>query len=851
LYLQNVESFFDIQWNDQLTYGDIYHRNEVEWSHYNFEEASTRMWFQHFDDYEKEARQLVEKNLPIPAYDFVMKASHAFNMLDARGVISVTERTGYIQRIRDLACEVAREYLESRKELEHPLMDRFSTGKRDDIHLTHPELTLNEALLQATSKQKEDYLLEIGSEELPATFVPAGCHNLEKSMVKLLEKEGIQYEGVETYGTPRRLAVYVKGLQMATPTTEEERRGPPVNQAFDDSGLPAAAAQGFFRSINKDPLTLNEIRDGQDSDVSIVNKKGTDYLCANVVNKGRPVADILSEKVPDLILNLDFPKKMRWGDLEISYARPLRWIVSLFGKHRVRFTVGDITADRESYGHSQLHPWSFALLKAQDYLPILRDHYVIADMKERRREIVRQLDELERSLGAAIIKRDAVIPQVLNLVEWPQCTVGTFDKAFLKAPKEVLISEMVEHQKYFPVAREDGQLKNSFVITADNKPTEKIRHGNERALTPRLADGVSLYELDLSVSLEEFNEKLKHVTFQKELGSVYDKVMRIKKHAALLQKMLNISTPENTERAALFCKVDIPSKMVYEFPELQGVMGRYYALARDEAPEVAQAIDEHWMPRGEDAPLPATETGIIISLADKIDNLLGCFCVGLKPTSSSDPYALRRQALGMMRILIENRLHLPISKLIGACYDNFPEEIRTKNSDAVVEIEEFLVNRIKTVFQHYGVAKDEIDASLSSGFSDIYDTFCKVQALHRFRESGDKFPLLYEVYKRAKGQVDSFSDKAFSTKLLKENAEVALDQVLNRTELPFTEALKSHEYDQAYALIAEIQPAIADLFDQVKVLADDAALRDNRIALLQRVFSRFDMLLDFAKIKEK
>jgi glycyl-tRNA synthetase len=851
MYLLNVDSIFDLQWNEHVTYGDIYQRNEKEFSHYNFEEANVDMWLRHFNDFEKEAQHLINKSYPLPAYDFVMKASHAFNMLDARGVISVTERTGYITRIRNLAVGIAECYMASRHEQDHPLMGRFTDKKPKEHHLSPVRHKIDQELLTAKPQQREDYVLEIGSEELPHSFVTIGCRNLEKLFRNLLDREEIPYDSITMYGTPRRLTAYIHNLAMAKETKKTERRGPPINNAFDEAGTIKPAGNGFLRSINKSPISLQDLRAGKDSELSIQEVKGNEYLFATVTTPGRATADILAENLPELILNIDFPKKMRWSDLDITYARPLRWFVSLFGNHIVPFTIAHITAGRESFGHSQLHPWSFALVKAKDYVPILNDHNVMVDINERKKYINKQLDEIEVSVNGVIIERERVLNEVVNLLEWPRCVTGTFDSEYLKAPKEVLISEMVEHQKYFPIEKSDGTLKNLFVITSNTKPTGRIREGNQKALCPRLADGVSLYEIDLSISLEEFNEKLKHVTFQKELGSMYNKVLRLTKHAEIIQQQLGVSDPEKVHRAALFCKSDLASRMVFEFPELQGVMGRYFAKANGEDAEVAQAIDEHWMPRGDNAPLPQSPTGMILSLADKIDNLIGCFAAGLKPTSSSDPYALRRQTLGIIRILIQGKHRLPIREVLTACFENFPEEIRKKNPDAVNEILKFMINRIKTVFLNYGVSKDEIEASVTKDFSDIYDTYCKVQALHQFRQSDNKFPSLYEVYKRAKGQLQDKLPVSFTDTLLKENAETVLHHFLNDTQRSFDDAMDTHKYDEAYMMIASIQPTLALLFDEVKILADEEDIRNNRLALLQRVFTRFDRLLDFSKIQEK
>lgn len=844
MYLQKVNNFFDIMWNDKLTYGDIYKRNEVEWSHYNFDHASTDMWFRHFDDYEHEAQKLMKANLSLPAYDFVMKASHAFNVLDARGAISVTERTGYISRIRDLARQIAESYVQSREELKHPLLKHAVPAKEEA-----PLAPIPAELLQAKPEQKSDFLLEIGSEELPATFVPIGCQNLKRSLETLFQKEGLAYDDLKIYGTPRRLAAYVKGLALGKPAQEQEKRGPAINQAFDEQGNATQIGKGFFSSLKKEPLSLQQIRTSKDPEISVRPVKDAEYLFAKITQPGKATAALLADQLPALILNIEFPKKMRWGDLDITFARPLQWIIALLDQHVVPFKVGNIVSGNTSQGHRQLCPQPFKISHAKDYEAELKKHFVMPDLEKRKQEITRQLDELEKSLQANIIERDRVIPQVLNLVEWPQVTAATFNPNFLRIPSEVLISEMVEHQKYFPVANPDGTLKNSFVITANTNPSEQIKEGNQRVLSARLSDGVFLYEQDLKEPLEAFNEKLKHVTFQKALGSVYDKVERLVQHIKVLQDTLKISSPEKAQRAALLSKADLASKMVYEFPELQGTIGRYYALAAHEDPEVAVAIEEQWMPRGENAPLPESETGFLLSLAEKIDNLIGCFCVDLKPTSSSDPYALRRQVLGIIKMLIQRKQFLPLMPLFRKCFAHFPKQYTDKQETTLKEIEAFFINRIKTVFQDYGFLKDEIEASISHNFSDIYDAFCRVKSLHEFRKSSPHFPLLFEVYKRAKGQVENQQKYDFSASLLQEPAEKVLHEALSKSEEVFPMAIKHQEYGKAYSLLAQLQPALAGLFDNVKVLADDEKVRHNRIALLQIVFGRFAQLLDFSKIQ--
>jgi glycyl-tRNA synthetase len=847
LYLQKVKSIFDIQWNDHVTYGDIYLQNEIDWSHYNFEAAETEMWFRHFDDFEKEANKLIGLNLPIPAYDFVMKASHAFNILGARGVISVTERAGYIARIRDLSKAVAVSYLKSRETLKYPLSDKFK--KTETISSDSLLMHLAENLIQPNPELEEDFLLEIGCEELPATFVPIGCQNLKKDVEHLLDTEGISYKALKVYGTPRRLTLYIEKLKLGKAASKEEKKGPAISISFNEDGTPKTAAIGFLKSVHKANINLNSIREGLDPDLSIKEIKGVEYIYASLKIKPVATAKLLQDKLPSIIQNLEFPKRMRWGNSDILFARPIHSIVSLFGSSIIAFNVGNVISNNTSFGHRQLQPFNFTINHPQDYLTTLKEYFVMADMEERKNAINSQLDALEKTLHATIICRDKVIPQVLNLVEWPELTVATFDESFLKIPKEVLISEMVEHQKYFPVLNDDGKLVNKFVITANTHPTDQIREGNQKVLSARLSDGVFLYNQGLKEPLEKYNEKLKSVTFQKLLGTVFDKVERIQSHAKLLQKTLNISDLEKVTRAAILSKADLATEMVFEFPDLQGTIGKYYAEAGHENLEVATAIDEQWMPRGENGELPKTETGTILSLSDKLDNLIGCYIADLKPTSSSDPYALRRQTLGIIKILINGKYRVEIMPLLEQCFDNFPEKLRANKQILVKEMETFIVNRIKTVFLDDGFTKDEIEASLGSGFTDIYDAHCKVSALKDFRQSDARFFKLFEVYKRAKGQLANHKNMTFSEEFLIEPAEKELHLALNGVIPQFDNALQSHDYKKAYELIAGLQEPLATLFEQVKILDDNAEIKNNRLGLLERVFKLFERLLDFSKIQ--
>lgn len=841
MYLQKVDSIYDLKWNDAFTYGDLYHRNEVEWSRYNFEEADTSLWLDQFNRSEAEAKRLMEKGLPLPAYDFIMKASHAFNMLDARGVISVTERAGYIGRIRNLSRSIAEAYVESRRELGFPLIKEKKVKEAPPL----PPLPKEEY----HAEKKDDFLLEIGSEELPATFVEKGFKSLEAQVEQLLKKEGFSFESIYGFGAPRRLCLKISGLDLATPPTSTERRGPAIQSAFDKSGNPTKAADGFFKSIGLSPLPLASIQKREIPSIAIKEVKGKDYLFAQVAEPSKFASHILAEKLPSIILNLNFPKKMRWADHDIAFARPIRWVLALLGNNCLPFELDGIRSSNQTFGHRQLSPDAVKIGHARDFEQALEKLHVIPDQAKRKTVILNQLEAIEKEKGWSPVKKEAVLSEVLYLSEYPQLDISNFDPKFLEVPQEVLVSEMVEHQKYFPLQDQGKKLVPHFVITCDNTPSKEIREGNERVLTARLSDGAFLYQQDLKTPLEEMNAKLKQVTYQQKLGSVWDKVERLKKHVDTICNYINTNQRETVQRAAHFCKADLCSQMVYEFPELQGVMGKYYTLAQGEDPLVAEAVLEHWMPLGENAPLPASEAGVVLSLAEKIDALLGCFAAGLKPSSSSDPYGLRRQAIGMIRIILNTEGSLPIKEVLDLCAGHFSSSLISSRKELSDEVWDFMQNRIRTVFGEYpGIHPDEIEASLSLNCDDLRSLLRRIEALSAFRKT-EAFEHLLEVFKRAKGQIAQGKPNPVQENLMAEKEEHELWEAFKRVSPKIKEALNKQHFEQAYSELAALKEPLAALFDHVKILCDDPNIRANRLGILNEVLTLFSKLLDFSKIQ--
>lgn len=877
MYLQQVDSVWDIKWNDELTYGDIYRRSEWEWSFYNFEASDSSMWLKHFSDFEAEAKRLLKNNLPIPAYDFVMKASHAFNMLDARGVISVTERVLYIAKIRELAKQVAEVYIKSREEANYPLLKKQKT--------TPVKTTFFNNCSEFSAQEREDFLLEIGSEELPATFVPIGLQNLKNKMEALLNEYSLPYDEIKLYGTPRRLTVHVTGLAAGVAGQKIEKKGPPVHSSFEADGKPTKAGIGFFRSVGIEPMSLESAKNH--SLVSIRSLQGVDYLFA--IKETAPVStrELLSNLLPKLILDIDFPKKMRWGSLDIEYARPLKWFVCLYGKEILYFELAGLLSGRTSRGHRLLSDQAIEISHPKDYLKQLKDHYVLADVDERRTLIEHELSKFEKKHHATALEKAPVMNQVLHLVEYPMLMCCSFDPNFLRAPAEVLTSEMVEHQKYFPLAKEDGSLIPHFVVVCNNHPSRIIGSGHEKALSSRLADGVFLFDEDCKTPMEEFQKKLYKITFQKELGSIGGKSDRLGSYVQVLHRFLPLCSLEKLQRAAFLCKADLASNLVREFPDLQGKIGSLYARIQGEDAEVASAIDEHWMPRREKGPFPQTACGTILSLAEKIDNLLSCYALGLIPTSSSDPFALRRQALGLIKMIIDGGHYLPLHDLLHECFAIFvtnPElstekalEFEAGAGTIIQQIEQFLNARLRTVLMDEGFAKDEIEAVLAHGLQDIYDTYKRVLALHEFRQKQhpqfltilalhtrikkillSQKPQLLPEYLAARLHIpdDNRRFPKVNSSLCKERPEtLLLNQAQSIKQELHTQLLnrrtpEGRNYSDAFSLLASFEKNITTLFDTVKVVDDDPHIRTNRLALLQEVYDLFEEVIDFGKLQE-
>jgi len=843
MYLQGVDSIFDIQYSNDLLYGQIYKQNEKQWSKYNFEEADSSMWQRHFNDFEAEARRLIKKEMPIVAYDFVMKASHAFNMLDARGVISVSERTRIMAKIRHLAHELAKAYLHLRQQEAFPLLQETPSAE--------------ERKKRPVEKQEraEDFLLEIGLEELPATFVPIGMAQLKAKTETFLKKHKLRYQTLSLYATPRRLALHIEQLEPCIKGETIEKKGPAVHVAFDAEGNPTKAAKGFLAGLGVNSATLQEIKEGKNDALCIKTIKDTPYLFATAQTPEIATSTLLSEHLTALILSLEFPKSMRWADLEVEFARPIRWIVALYGKSIIPFSVAAIDSGCTSWGHRLLANHPIELDHPRNYLQTLEKHHVMADCNQRRQTIVEQIDQIERERELTVVSKESVLKQVVHLVEWPFEIVADFDPAFLRAPKEVLTSEMIEHQKYFPLEKTNGELAPHFIVISNNKRSDLIAKGHQKTLSSRLQDGLFLFEEDLKEGLDKLNQKLEAITFHTELGSMQTKVSRLKELCKMVHHHLPICDLDKLQRAASLCKADLPSQLVGEFPHLQGIIGAIYARHQNEDTQVAGAIEAHWMPRQEKGELPQEPLGQLLCIADKLDNLLSLFALNLKPTSSSDPFALRRGAFGLLKIIIENKQHISLSSLLEEGFSIFiqnPElsekdcqRISSNKETIIQEILLFLHVRFKSLLAQAGFKKELIEAVTAKPVDDPITFYELAVALADFQtKHADGFEKLLAIHTRIKKILSGQKPQKFDAALLQEDAEKELFEAIQKVEQKWQEAGAK----ERFLLLLTLHKSVTIFFEEIKVMADDLKTKENRLSLLHYLYDLFEEQVAFERL---
>lgn len=682
-------------------------------------------------------------------------------------------------------------------------------------------------------------LLEIGTEEIPAGYIRPALDALAQSMVRKLEQARISHQAVTTFGTPRRLVVSIDKVADRQHAVTETVLGPPERIAFDEGGNLTVPALKFAEKLSVSPDRLR-----------VADTKKGRYLCATITDRGAAARTILKQILPDVITEIPFPKTMRWSDLNIAFARPIQSLVALLGNAVISFKLdGRLKSGRYSWGHLFMHHKRIKIEHAEHYLESMRQAHVIVDFDERRQMVQKEIDTAAAALGGRILPDEDLLDTVTNLVEIPVATGGHFDDVFLELPNEILITAMREHQKYFAVVDDSGRLMPCFVAVNNTraKDTALVAKGHERVLRARLSDARFFFRADVNDSMDRWSEKLKGVLFQAKLGSMQEKVQRVQSIASYLS---DASSPQNKSwvvRAAQLCKSDLVSQVVGEFAKLQGVMGRIYAAAAGEVDAVAVAIEEHYRPTHSGGELPETMTGALLAIADKLDTICGCFQAGLIPTGASDPYALRRQVIGIVQTMLAHRLTFSLNDAIARSLELF------KPGDPAVvaaEIQGFFRNRIARLLADEAYAKDTIAAVVDVSIDHIPNVWERAAALQALRGAEDFEPLAV-AFKRAVNilRKAEFAEKIrLDPSLFRDSAETKLFEAYQAVKEKVDRALGNSDFKSALRTIATLRIPVDQFFDGVMVMAEDMELRRNRLALLQAIADLFNHIADFSKI---
>lgn len=693
--------------------------------------------------------------------------------------------------------------------------------------------------------KRDDFLVEIQTEELPPKSLLTLAEAFRHQIKDRLQKADLLFDDIVYYATPRRLAVAVKKLAEAQPDQEVERKGPALNAAFDAAGKPSQACIGFARSCGVTPEALQIIKTEQGEWVGYKQKV-----------TGKTVAELLPSIVEQAILALPVAKRMRWSDYEVQFVRPVQSIIMLYGDKVMDATILGKRADRATRGHRFHAPAIISIPNASAYAVALTEEgHVIADFAERRAMVKQQaIDCVKNKLqdkGQPYISSDAFWDEVTGLVEWPVGLCGHFDEKFLSLPQEVLISSMQDHQRYFPVVDDQGKLLPYFVTTSNiqSHDVARVIHGNERVLRARLSDAAFFFETDKKEKLTARVDKLKEILFQAKLGTVYDKTERVSKVAAYIAKKIGVDVAR-AERAALLAKTDLTTNMVGEFPELQGVMGRYYAAHDGEHADIVQALDEQYMPRFAGDKLPSNPVGQVLALADRIDTLTGAFAINQIPTGDKDPYGLRRAAIGVLRILIEGRIDLDLKETLEfalSCY-----AVKLENKEVVPQLLNFMQERLRAWYQDQGITPDVFAAVAALGVTNPFDIDKRVRAVQAFKKLTEAETLSI-ANKRVSNILSKYQEKIAAKNINPDLFEHDVERVLAKSLDEKSQSVKSfyeaRHYDKALLQLAELRQPIDDFFDKVMVMTEDKSLRENRLLLLIKLREQFLQVADIALLQ--
>lgn len=693
----------------------------------------------------------------------------------------------------------------------------------------------------------ETLLLEIGAEEIPAGYIEPALNALSAILLQKLKEERIEHGEAKTFGTPRRLSVMVTGVSTRQAPLTIEVTGPPEKAGFDDTGQPTVAGKKFAEKMG---IPVKSIRVKQ-------TEKGS-YLCAVKTDPGLESKAVFKNMLPQVIAAIPFPKVMKWADLDVKFARPVQSILALFGKQVISFELGNIKSGRHTFGHRFLHAGKIRISHPDEYVKKLRSACVLADIDERKNDIKKNISEIASKLDGKVLQDDELVNVVTNLVEYPVPIAGRFDKRYLEAPDEILINSMREHQKYFAVTDAKGHLLPCFIAVNNTraKNMQLVAKGHERVLRARLEDARFFYRSDINIPPDVWVEKLKGVLFQAKLGSMYEKTERIEKIAGYLADEIS-GDPEIKKqalRAARLCKADLVSHVVGEFPKLQGVMGRIYAMNAGEERKVALAIEEHYRPSCSGGSLPETTVGAIVGIADKIDSICGCFSAGLIPTGASDPYALRRQGIGIIQIMLEKKFSFSLKLLIEKSLLLFEIKNTNERENTADKIYNFLQSRMSHLLAEQGYSKDVISAVVNVSIDHVPNVWNRTGALEKLKAAPDFEPLavafkrVVNIIRKSAPESAAGNMGGVDERLFEKECESALFAAYRNVKRRVSDNLEKGAFEQALLDIASLKNPVDAFFEGVLVMSDDKDIRNNRLALLGSISGLFALFADFSKI---
>ena len=685
---------------------------------------------------------------------------------------------------------------------------------------------------------QQELIFEIGTEEIPAGFLMPALAEMKNIMARKLAELALPHGEIRTVGTPRRLTLTVADLAAQQPDRDEEVLGPPKKAAFDAAGHPTKAAEGFAKS-----------RGAEVADLQVVTTPKGEYLMLACHHKGEATAALLARLLPQLITEIPFPKSMRWGNGRISFVRPIQWLVALFGGQVVPFAVGDIISGNTTRGHRFMAPGPITVTGFSQYLASLEQAQVLADPDRRRQATREAVAAAAQSAGGRIIVDEELVETVTNLVEKPHGICGSFEERFLALPREVLITSMREHQKYFAMTDGEGNLLPRFIaVNNTGVKDEKLAiDGHQRVLRARLEDALFFFKEDQQRPLADRVDDLAGVIFQAKLGTLKDKTLRIIELAGFLADRLGPSERDGCRRAARLAKADLLTSMVCEFTSLQGVIGRHYARLNGEKPAVAEAIVEHYMPVRAGSELPASKVGAIVGLADRIDTIAGCFGIGQTPTGTADPFGLRRQALGLLHLIEGKGFVVSLSELMDKALNLYGDRLTVDTQIAKANIIDFIKGRFVNDLTARGIAAEAVEAVTSVRFDDPVDCRARINALLAI-SGRESFTMLAGSFKRVNNIIKENSDKEVLQTLLTEPAERELMATLTGIRARVVPLLNEKRYDTALTEILKMKEPIDRFFDGVMVMAEDEKVRRNRLALLTAVAALFLSVGDFSKM---